>query len=88
MTNKPWDAKHQAFQETLRELREAKTLKQKELGDKLGKPQSYVSKYETGERKLEYLELLEILEVIDNTVQEFHELYLSKVGNQEVKADY
>ena len=40
------------LQGLLAECRKAKKLTQVELADVLGKPQSYVSKYETGERKL------------------------------------
>ena len=46
MANKPWDSKHSAFQEAVREVRDSSGLKQTELADKLGKPQSYISKYE------------------------------------------
>lgn len=35
-------------------------LTQQELADALGKPQSYVSKYERGERRLDVIEFLEI----------------------------
>lgn len=86
MNNKTWDPKHQAFREALKELRHRKGLMQKDLGDKLGKHQSYISKYESGERKLGYLELLDILEACDNSVAEFHNLYLTKVA--ETQAGY
>ena len=35
-------------------------LTQQQLADTLGKPQSYVSKYERGERRLDVIEFLEI----------------------------
>ncbi len=86
MANRPWDPKHQAFREALKDLRDSKGIKQKELGKKLGKHQSYISKYESGERKLGYLELLDVLDVCGNSVEEFHALYLTKVA--EPKAEY
>lgn len=39
-------------------------LMQSTLCDRLGRPQSYVSKYENGERRLDLVELLEVIEGI------------------------
>ena len=44
--------------------RRQKGLNQGEVARKLGKPQSYVSKYETGERRLDVIEFIEIAEAI------------------------
>ena len=41
----------------LRELREAAGLTQTQVAEALGMHQSYVSKYETGERRLDVVEL-------------------------------
>ena len=43
----------------LRTVRKTKRLTQKELGIRLGKPQSYISKVETCERRLDLLETAE-----------------------------
>lgn len=45
------------FQRRLREAREAAGLTQTEVADALGLPQSFVSKSETGERRVDALEL-------------------------------
>ena len=37
---------------------------QQELAEQLGKPQSYVSKYERGERRLDVIEFLDIVEAL------------------------
>jgi len=40
-------------------------LTQTELAEKLRKPQSFVSKYERGERRLDVVELIEIVRQLD-----------------------
>lgn len=37
---------------------------QQELADKIGQPQSFIAKYEGGERRLDIIELMEIAEHI------------------------
>lgn len=55
----PW-AKHQVLlRELLRETRTAQNLTQAELAQRLGKPQSYISKTESGERRLDFVETRE-----------------------------
>jgi transcriptional regulator with XRE-family HTH domain len=39
-------------------------LTQKELASKLGKPQSFVSSYENGQRRIDLLEFLRIVETL------------------------
>lgn len=48
----------------LAEARLAAGLTQAELAERLGRPQSYVSKFECGERRLDVVEFLEIAERI------------------------
>ncbi|HFS7498222.1 TPA: helix-turn-helix transcriptional regulator [Acinetobacter baumannii] len=45
---------------TLTSLRKEKNLSQEEVAMLLGKPQSFVSKYENGERRLDLIEILYI----------------------------
>ncbi len=45
---------------TFTSLRKEKNLSQKEVAILLGKPQSFVSKYENGERRLDLIEVLYI----------------------------
>lgn len=49
----------------LRLVRKSQGLTQKGLSDRLSVPQSYVSKYETGERRLDVIELLDICTALD-----------------------
>lgn len=55
----------------LRQVRVDRGLRQSELAERLGKPQSFVSKYETGERRLDILELREICGVLDLSLTDF-----------------
>ena len=48
----------------LREIRVQAGLKQSELAARLGRPQSYVSKYESGERRLDLMEIHEICSAV------------------------
>lgn len=54
----------QQLQELLRELRSAADLRQVDLAKRLGRPQSFVSKYESGEKNLDFLEVREVCEVL------------------------
>jgi transcriptional regulator with XRE-family HTH domain len=44
--------------------RRAQSLTQVQLAEKLGRPQSFVSKYERGERRLDFVEVFEIAQVL------------------------
>lgn len=59
------------FQDMIREARLNAGLTQAKLAQKLGKPQSYIAKYETGERRLDVIELLDILDAIGGDASKF-----------------
>jgi transcriptional regulator with XRE-family HTH domain len=40
-------------------------MTQQQLADRLHRPQSYVSKYERGQRRLDVVEMIEIAEVLN-----------------------
>lgn len=58
-------------QHLLREARLAAGLRQADVAARLGEPQSYVSKYESGERRLDIVELWAILDVLGMSLVEF-----------------
>lgn len=60
---------------TLRQLRQDAGLKQSDLASRLGRPQSYVSKYESGLRKLELTELQEISAALGSSLPELISLW-------------
>ena len=49
----------------MRAAREARGITQQELARRLGKPQSYVSKAEMGERRLDVVEYLQFMRAIE-----------------------
>jgi ribosome-binding protein aMBF1 (putative translation factor) len=59
------------LQNLLRDLRKQKGYKQKELADLLRVPQSFVSKYEVGERRLDILEIRNICYVLRISLADF-----------------
>ncbi len=49
---------------TLIDARKSRNLTQQVLAARLGKPQSFVSKYESGERRLDVIEYLDVSKAI------------------------
>jgi ribosome-binding protein aMBF1 (putative translation factor) len=56
---------HQKLISLLTAAREKAGLTQQQLADRLGKPQSFVAKYEGGERRIDVVELVTIAQVLD-----------------------
>ncbi|RWQ17651.1 helix-turn-helix transcriptional regulator [Mesorhizobium sp.] len=57
--------RHQRFLAQLISLRKAKGLTQTQVAEKLGRPQSFVAKYEGGERRLDMIEFLDVAAALD-----------------------
>lgn len=64
MTSSVFTRKYILFCEILIEARHNRHLTQIQLAEILGKPQSYVSKYERGERRLDVIEFLKVTKVL------------------------
>ena len=60
-TKKPWDRRRLRLQSLLRDIRTSAGLLQADLGKRIGADQSFVSRYERGERRLDLVELEQIL---------------------------
>lgn len=55
----------------LRQIRLDAGLRQEDLAQLLGKPQPYVSRYESGERRLDILELREVCRAVGVKLADF-----------------
>jgi len=53
------------FREVLTDARLAHNRTQSEIASRLGKPQSFVSKYESGERRLDVVEFIDVCHALD-----------------------
>ena len=65
-----YSAEYQRLCSLLRELRHEACLTQVQVAARLGVPQSFVSKYESGERRLDVVELGHVAGALEVTVRE------------------
>jgi transcriptional regulator with XRE-family HTH domain len=71
MDKKLYTRQQQILLELLRELRQEAGLRQQDVADLINEPQSFVSKYEIGERRLDILELREVCHVLGVSLEDF-----------------
>ncbi|MEY4768167.1 MAG: hypothetical protein RL637_806 [Pseudomonadota bacterium] len=74
----PKNSQYDSFQKALITARQENNLTQQEVAFRLGKPQSFVSKYESGERRLDVIEFLDVCQALSITPQSI----LQKLGVQ------
>lgn len=55
---------YESLQKALVQTRQSKGLTQAEIAERLGRPQSFVSKYESGERRLDVIEFLGVCQAL------------------------
>jgi transcriptional regulator with XRE-family HTH domain len=66
---------HMLLLQRLKEAREAMGMTQAVVARRMSKPQSFVAKYEAGERRLDVIELIKLAELLQiNTVDLIDEL--------------
>ena len=75
MAGKHRTSQQRNLQKVLRQVRKEADLYQSELAAMLGKPQSYVSKYESGERLLDLPEIESIRQAVDVELTDFVRRY-------------
>ena len=65
MTQSVFTPKYEVFRSLLTQHRRSQSITQTQLARLLGRPQSFISKYENGERRLDVIEFLEITEALN-----------------------
>jgi transcriptional regulator with XRE-family HTH domain len=70
LKDQPTSAQEQ-LQQLLRQVRSEANLTQTDVAQRMGQPQSFVSKYESGERRLDILELRDVCQAIGIHLLEF-----------------
>ncbi len=76
MTRPPNHPKLVALRSLLTKIRKEKSILQKDLATALDRQQSYVSKYENGERSIDLVEFIEICNAMNYEPEEIFKQYL------------
>lgn len=71
MTHPIHDSRYQRIATLLAELRKQRGLLQQDVADRLDRPQAFVSKVESGVRRVDLVELLDFLRALDADPHEF-----------------
>ena len=71
MTSSIFTRKYEIFKELLIEHRKRAGLTQQNLAELIDKPQSYISKYESGERRIDLVEFIDLAEALQFDKYEF-----------------
>ena len=66
-----YSPRYEALCKLLRKARRTAGLRQEQLAARLNRPQSFVSKYESGERRVDLVELDEICHALGITLSHF-----------------
>lgn len=72
------DPRYQRVATLLAQIRRERGLLQQDVADKLGRPQAYVSKVESGARRLDLIELMDMLRVLETDPHLFMDQLLSQ----------
>jgi transcriptional regulator with XRE-family HTH domain len=66
---------YQIFRSLLVSAREKSGLTQIQIAERLGKPQSFISKYERGERRLDLTEFIKLADALEIDIVDFINRY-------------
>ena len=81
MTRPPSHPKLVALRVLLVSTRKEKFILQKDLAKSLKRPQSYISKYENGERSIDLIDFIEIAKAMNCIPQELFNDYINLLNN-------
>ena len=82
MKNFPHNPDHKLLVALLREIRLEKNMIQSEIAEKLGRPQSFVAKYENCERRLDFIEVYYISEALNISFETLCNTFEKRVRNK------
>lgn len=71
MKNSTYTYEYQKFLENLRKARKESGFTQIEVAQKLNQPQSYVSKCESGEKRVDIIELMKYSKIYNKKIEYF-----------------
>ncbi len=71
MTKTIYTKEYKGILQKLKRARQKAGLKQEEVAKKLGKPQSYISKIESGERRIDIVELKQLAKIYKKSLDFF-----------------
>ena len=74
----PRDHRYDLFEQALIETRLESNLTQEEVALRLNKPQSFVSKYESGERRLDIIELIDVCKALGKNLHDVLDRFYKK----------
>ena len=81
------DPRHIRLREALRDIRKGQGVTQKQLAERLKKPQSHISKIENGDRNVDVVQLLVMLDVLNMDSDEVIVELFRKIANVQ-QVDY
>lgn len=76
---------YQIFRSLLISARKKSGLTQVQIAKELGKPQSFISKYERGERRLDFTEFIELAGILGIDVTDFVYHYRSAITQSTIQ---
>ena len=88
MTSSAFTARYELLRELLIKCRKNAKVTQKELAQRLKKPQSFVSKFETGERRLDLIEFLDVVAILQIDIYQFIEQLEGNCHNTKILQDW
>ena len=80
MAKSIYSANQERLQQLLRRVRVEARLTQVDLAKRLQKPQSFVSKYESGERRLDLIELKQVCEAMGVDLVQFVKEFVKQLA--------